>query len=185
MPFSPPVPRQQKHTRDIHCEGFRRDDGLWDIEASIIDTKPFRYSEMHRGVMEPGSAVHNMAIRLTIDNDMVVRAIEVSMPAVPHPTCQNGMPNYQGLVGAKINGGWRRAVQMAVGTARGCTHVRELLFPMATVAFQTIFGGSEDIDDALKAHKSGERPYFIDGCIGWAVDGELVAEVYPEFAENK
>lgn len=186
MTLSTPAPRRHMHTRRIHCEGFHRDDGLWDIEASVIDSKPFRYSEDYRGVMEPGSDVHNMAVRLTVGADLVVHAVEVTMPAVPHSSCRNGTPNYQSLVGARIGGGWRRVVQEAVGKTRGCTHVSELLFPMATVAYQAIFGiraiGNE-APDGTRA-KPDTRPHFIDGCIGWAAEGELVAELYPQYAKS-
>ena len=92
---------------------------------------------------------------------------------------------YQGLVGVTIGSGWRKAVQACVGSVKGCTHVRELLFPMATVAFQTI-GSWQASEGAMKEspiHRGG-RPYFIDGCIGWAADGEVVATLHPEFAKS-
>ena len=73
----PPAPRKHRHTRTISCEGYQREDGLWDIEARIVDTKPFAYREPFRGLREVGDPVHDMAVRLTIDNDMVVRDIEV------------------------------------------------------------------------------------------------------------
>jgi hypothetical protein len=41
MPLSPPVSREELHTRAITLHGYRRDDGLFDIEAHLIDTKPF------------------------------------------------------------------------------------------------------------------------------------------------
>jgi hypothetical protein len=184
MSLPAPAPRRLLHTRTIVCEGFQRDDGLFDIEARILDTKSYRYTEPYRGGREPGSAVHDMSVRLTVGDDMVVRGVEVSMPSTPYPTCANAKPNFQALVGVAIGGGWRRAVQDSVGTVRGCTHVRELLFPMATVAFQTIGGWTADGDDGPRSkpmHRAG-RPYFIDGCIGWAADGEVVAKLHPEHA---
>ena len=33
--------RRLMHTRVVECEGFLRDDGLWEVEASLRDTKPF------------------------------------------------------------------------------------------------------------------------------------------------
>ena len=38
MPLSAPVPRQTIHDRHVHCAGFHRDDGLWDIEGHLRDT---------------------------------------------------------------------------------------------------------------------------------------------------
>ena len=68
MKLSPPAPRQHVHTRRIVCEGFRREDGLWDIEAAIVDTKTFAYREPIRGPRLPGDNVHHMIVRLTIDS---------------------------------------------------------------------------------------------------------------------
>lgn len=183
MSLSTPAPRRKLHTRSIHCEGFRRDDGLWDIEASIVDTKSYAYDEPLRGRREAGDPVHHMRIRLTLDEQMTVRAIEVAMPATPYGTCQTAAPAFQKLVGARIGAGWRRAVNSAVGGTVGCTHVRELLFPMATVAFQTMGGWSEAeaAVEQLPPDDGGERPYFIDGCKAWAADGEVVARFYPRF----
>ena len=39
MPLSRAVPRDHIHTREIRCRGFRRRDGLWDIEGVLEDTK--------------------------------------------------------------------------------------------------------------------------------------------------
>ncbi|NLD67239.1 MAG: DUF2889 domain-containing protein [Limnobacter sp.] len=184
MSLPAPSARRHLHTRRVHCEGFLRDDGLWDIEGRIVDTKTYTYTEPFRGVREPGSEVHDMAVRLTIDDAMVVHAIAVDMPSVPYPTCPGAKPNFQGLVGACIARGWRRSVNEAVGGTQGCTHVRELLFPMATVAFQTVNGWAEDGPDGVckSTLSENERPIFIDGCHSWAADGEVVATLYPRFS---
>jgi hypothetical protein len=183
MSLSAPVERIPFHTRTIVCHGFKRADGHYDIEASIIDVKAYQYTEPFRGVREPGSHVHEMWVRLTVGEDMVVKGIEVSMPATPYPACQSAKPNFQGLIGVTVGGGWRRAVQECVGNVRGCTHVRELLFPMATVAFQTIGGWPVAGEEPkLTPIKRAEKPRVIDGCIAWAADGEVVAKLHPEFA---
>lgn len=183
MSLSAPVERTPLHTRTIVCHGFKRADGHYDIEASIIDVKAYQYTEPFRGVREPGSHVHEMCVRLTVGEDMVVKGIEVSMPATPYPACQTAKPNFQGLIGVTVGGGWRRAVQECVGNVRGCTHVRELLFPMATVAFQTIGGWPVAGEEPkLAPIKRAEKPRVIDGCIAWASDGEVVAKLHPEFA---
>ena len=183
MSLSAPVERTPLHTRTIVCHGFKRADGHYDIEASIIDVKAYQYTEPFRGVREPGSNVHEMWVRLTVGEDMVVKGIEVSMPATPYPACQTAKPNFQGLIGVTVGGGWRRAVQECVGNVRGCTHVRELLFPMATVAFQTIGGWPVAGEEPkLAPIKRAEKPRVIDGCIAWASDGEVVAKLHPEFS---
>jgi hypothetical protein len=187
MSFSPPAPRRKLHTRAIVCEGYLRDDGLYDIEASILDTKSYDYTEAYRGERPAGSPLHDMRVRLTIDDNLLVHDIEVEMPATPYPTCSQAVPNFRALVGVNIGPGWRKAVQNAAGGAHGCTHVRELLFPMATVAYQTLTGwryfGKDD--KKLPVSQRGGKPYFIDGCIAWASDGEVVARLHPEFASTR
>ncbi|MFH1043981.1 MAG: DUF2889 domain-containing protein [Pseudomonadota bacterium] len=183
MNLLPPAPRSHKHARSISCEGYQREDGLWDIEARIVDTKTFSYREAFRGLREPGEAVHDMALRLTIDNDMVVRDIEVATLSAPYAPCFAVAPAFKELIGKKIGAGWRHAVQACVGGVKGCTHLRELLLPAATVAFQTLGSWPEDGQPVAPRapEDKAERPYFIDGCKAWAADGEIVAAIYPAF----
>lgn len=39
MPLPPSVPRDELQLRRIELRGFRRGDGLYDIEARMVDTK--------------------------------------------------------------------------------------------------------------------------------------------------
>lgn len=183
MALSAPAPRRARHTRTIVCDGFQRDDGLWDIEARIIDTKAYRYREPERDLIESGGHVHNMAVRLTVDATYVVRAVEIEMAAHPYASCLGAPPAYQGLVGKSIGPGWRKTVQAHVGGVLGCTHVRELLFPMATVAFQTITGWPED-DGSGKAPLVADEPTaFLNGCKAWDQSGAMVAKLYPKWSK--
>ncbi|CAG2160620.1 DUF2889 domain-containing protein [Cupriavidus numazuensis] len=185
MSFTTPQPRRHVHTRTVRCEGYKRDDGLWDIEGRVTDQKPFQYTEPIRGLRAAESESHHMRIRLTVDNDMVVHAIEVDMPSTPYLSCSEAISNYQALVGKRIDRTWRESVKSAVGAERGCTHARELLFPLATTAFQTVFGWQEG--DARNSHmfEATEKPAFIGHCVGWAVGGPQVARFYPQFAKPK
>ncbi len=60
----------------------------------------------------------------------------------------------------------------AVGRTKGCTHITELLMPMATVAFQTM-------GNWKSSAQGGEKPHFIDGCKAWASDGPVVQRLFP------
>ena len=173
MTLSLPAARKHLHTRTIKCEGFERDDGLFDIEASIVDQKTYATDEPYRGHRPAGAPVHDMQVRLTLDRAMTVRAIEVTTNHAPYDICPSVAPGYQALVGAKIGGGWRKAVTEAVGRTKGCTHITELLMPAATVAFQTM--GRWKSTPELSA----EKPGFIDGCKAWASDGPVVKRLFP------
>jgi len=185
MSLSTPAPRRHLHTRTIRCEGFQRDDGLWDIEARIIDTKTHKTVEPFRGARDAGEHVHDMELRMTLDRDMVVRDIEVSTNHAPYDPCFTVAPAFKGLVGAKVGGGWRRAVNEAVGGTKGCTHLKELLMPAATVAYQTMGSWPKEGEPNGEAKpvalpgKPAARPYFLDGCKAWSSEGEVVAKLYP------
>src|SRR3970282_2145791 len=47
MPLPNPAPRRLMHTRAIECTGYERDDGLWDIEAHLTDTKTPAHTRHH------------------------------------------------------------------------------------------------------------------------------------------
>ena len=181
MSLSPAAPRRHLHTRTIRCEGYERDDGMFDIEASIVDQKTYAVEEPYRGRREAGMHVHDMKLRLTLDREMTVRGIEVATNEAPYDPCFTVAPAFQNLVGAKIGGGWRRAVQDAVGGTKGCTHLKELLMPAATVAFQTLSSWPKDGEIAswAKPSMTKKRPMHIDGCKAWASDGPVVERLFP------
>ena len=175
MSLSTPAARKHLHTRTIQCEGYERDDGLYDIEARIVDTKTYAVDEPFRGHREAGLPVHDMQLRLTLDRTMTVRAIEVTTNHAPYDVCPSVAPGYQALVGAKVGGGWRKAVTEAVGRTKGCTHITELLMPAATVAFQTMGSWKPQTEPS----ESQIKPLFIDGCKAWAADGPVVQKMFP------
>ena len=170
-----PSARRHLHTRTIRCEGFERDDGLYDIEAQIVDQKTYAMDEPIRGHRPAGAPVHDMQVRLTLDATMTVRAIEVATNHAPYDICPSVAPGYQALVGAKIGAGWRKAVTEAVGRTKGCTHITELLMPVATVAFQTMGRWKPEAG----APEAQAKPAFIDGCKAWASDGPVVQKLFP------
>ena len=181
MPLPAPAIRRHLHTRTIKCEGYERDDGLFDIEASIVDQKTYDVDEPYRGHRTAGMHVHDMQLRLTVDRAMTVRDIEVTTNHAPYTPCPSVAPAYKGLIGARIGGGWRKAVAESVGRTKGCTHITELLMPAATVAFQTIGSWPKAGEVATEEHpdQGAKKPYFIDGCRAWASDGEVVKRLFP------
>jgi len=181
MSLPSPAPRRHLHTRTIKCEGFERDDGLFDIEARIVDQKTYAVDEPYRGHRKAGLHVHDMQLRLTLDRTMTVRGIEVTTNHAPYDACPGVAPAYKGLIGAKVGGGWRKAVTEAVGRVKGCTHITELLMPAATVAFQTMgsWPKAGQVATEERPDQSAKKPYFIDGCKAWAADGDVVKRLFP------
>ncbi len=175
MPLSAPAPRESLHTRQIECRGFRREDGLWDIEAHLTDVKSYEIESEWRGRVAPGKPVHDMWVRLTLDDDLRIQAIETVLDATPYELCPNVAENFQALVGLRIAPGWNRQVKSRVGGVDGCTHIRELMGVLATVAFQTIFSLREK--ELMAA--GDRRPPMLDSCHAWDSSGPVVKAQYP------
>ena len=178
MPLSEPAPREQLHTRAITLRGFKRADGLFDIEASIEDTKTYAISTIDRGEIAPGVPLHRMLARMTVTGDLLITAFEADTEFGPYGVCPAAAPAFAGLAGLSIRPGFLRAANAQVGGTHGCTHLRELLQQMATVAYQTTIG---QVRSARAAEGERKRPRVIDTCLAWAADGPVVKRNWPEF----
>ena len=178
MPLSDAAPREALHDRSIECRGFRRDDGLWDIEAHIVDTKTYAFENTARGEIRPGDAIHDMWLRLTVDDGFVIRGVEAAMDASPFPVCPAITPAFAKLAGVRLGRGWSHAVRERLGGVNGCTHLVELLRPVATVAFQTIWSARRrDAGEDRPARK----PPQINQCHALSSAGAIVREQFPEW----
>ena len=181
----PETPRKLIHTRNIVCQGFLREDGLWDIEGHITDVKTYQWINPFRGIVGPGMPIHEMVIRLTMDDALEVRAVETTMDHTPYPICPEVAPNFQRLFGLRIRQGWRLQVRERLGGVEGCTHMVELLSPLATTAFQTIIPYQRFLQrQSLKAGEEDtttRRPGQIDTCYSWAGNREVVRRYLPDF----
>ncbi len=178
MPLSPPVQRAPAHTRRIELQGYLRQDGLFDIEARMTDTKAEMFRIDERDI-DPGEPLHGMAMRMTVDEEMTIVGFEAVTDYSPYSICPDIAPNYASLVGIRIGRGFLRAAAERVGGIHGCTHLRELLQQMATVAYQTLF----PILNAKRAREEpGQRPSIINTCHAYRDDGPVVARRWPEHA---
>lgn len=184
MPLSAPRPRSLMHTRRIECVGYQREDGLWDIEGHLTDTKPYGFPNEFRGEIEAGEPIHHMWLRLSMTDQFEIRDVEAVTDAGPFSICSDVTPNYKNLVGLKIGAGWTREVNKRIGGVHGCTHLRELLKPLATTAYQTIFGAklreSRVAGKPRPMPKSG-KPRQLNSCYAFREDGEVVQKEYPDF----
>jgi hypothetical protein len=172
--LSPAVPREAVHKRQINCNGFVRADGLYDIEAELTDHKTYDFPSDFRGTVTPDLAVHHMVLRITIDRDRVIQHAEAITITGPYAICPTANAVFDNLVGLQIGPGWRRKVQAAIGGRHGCTHITELLGPVATIAYQTLYG-----EEARQKRQSGtlsdqdkqvSRSQLANSCVGYADD---------------
>lgn len=178
MPLSKPVPRQHVHTRKIQCLAFEREDGLWDVEARMTDTKTYSFGNQDRGGINAGEHIHDMLIRLTLDGDFVIHRAEAATDSSPYSICPAVTSAFHQLEGLQIAPGWRRAVLEKFGRVRGCTHLTELLLgPISTTAFQAVRGSREGAKGPDK-EKTATR--IVGTCHALASDGPIVEREWPD-----
>ena len=194
MPLSSPAPREPLHRRAIDIRGYRREDGLFDVEAHLVDTKSYAFVNDDRGTIEPGEALHGMWLRLTLREDMEIVVCEASSDFTPYAVCPQAAPNFARLAGLRIGPGFNRAVQERVGGVEGCTHLREVLGQMATVAFQTLYPirARREREEAARIMAEGgardaagerRRPAMLGSCLAYAPDSPVSLARWPWLKE--
>ena len=170
MPLSPPQERELLHSRDIVLRGYRRADGLYDIEAQLTDTKSYGSANRDRGYIHAGEPIHGMWMRLTVDEQRRIVACEAASDHTPYAICPAAAPNFARLAGLQIKPGFLKEAAKRVGGTAGCTHLRELLQQMATTAYQTIDparararGGCRRRDRPARQRPAGHADHRQDG----------------------
>ncbi|MEP7208156.1 MAG: DUF2889 domain-containing protein [Casimicrobiaceae bacterium] len=181
MPLPETVAREELHLRRIELRGYRRGDGLYDIEARLTDTKTYPWRRADGGTLATGSPLHDMWLRIVVDEDLTVRDVVASTDASPHSVCGDAIEALARLKGLRIAPGWSQKVKELLGGAQGCTHLTELLGPLATTAFQTLSTVRLARPDPLD--RNG-RPAKIDSCYAFASNREVVARRWPAFYDG-
>jgi hypothetical protein len=173
VPLPTPSARREVHHRSIDMHAFARDDGLFDVEARLIDRKPFDYVRPSSPQPVPaGQPLHDLWVRLTLDGNFVVRAIEASSDVTPWALCREAEATLQVLVGEPVARGWSANVKERLRGAAGCTHLMEMLVTLGTTALQGIRGA----DPNRRLTAEGK----IDTCYAYARQRSVVKVLWPE-----
>ena len=190
MPLSAPAAREPLHRRVIEINGYRREDGLFDIEAHLVDTKSYPFSNEDRGTIEPGTPLHSMWARMTVDTDFLIVGFEASTEFAPYTPCPQAAPNFARLAGLRVGRGFIKAANERIGGVHGCTHIREMLGQMGTVAFQTLYAvrikreterpGAANTETVAE-EATPRRPAMLGTCLAYAPDSPVVKRQWPAF----
>lgn len=181
MPLPEPASRRPLHRRVIEMQGYARDDGLWDLEARLTDHKLHAYVDSHGRPHPAGTLVHDLSLRLTLDDERQVHGVFACMDRVPYASCPDAQASLQELKGARIGPGWRKVVRERLDPRLSCTHLGELVVTMATLAYQAqAFGRGDDEGNPWPALRASTMPPHVIGqCLSWQADSEVVREVFP------
>jgi hypothetical protein len=169
--------RREIHHRIIDMKAYARVDGLFDVEAHLVDSKPFEFLRVGAGrPVQPNQPLHDLWVRITVDSSYVVRAIEASSDVTPYTICKEAESTLSVLVGEPIARGWSAKVKERLRGAASCTHLMELLIPLATTALQGIRAVDPTRLEAAAAPSAGAR---LDSCYAYGREREVVQRLWP------
>lgn len=172
------VEREEIHHRQVDLRFFRRSDGLYEVEGRLVDRKthPFR-RVLHDVDTPPGTALHDITVCLVIDEDMLVHDATAILAATPFGICREAANTLTPLKGLRIGAGWNKRVRELLGGAASCTHIMEILGPMATTAYQ---GFAPQRLARFASPDNHEHRAKIDSCYAYGKDREVVARLWPK-----
>ena len=179
MALPPAAPeRQLKHRRNIDVHVYARGHGLWEVDARLIDTKT-RDATLAGGLRPAGTPIHEMLLRLVIDEQLTIIEAGSDTLWMPYPGhCEAHGDAYAQLVGLNLVRGFRAAVMQRLGGVLGCTHLTELTQVLPTAVIQAFAG---EVSHPAAGGQGDQPPFQIDRCHALRAEGEAVRQYYPRW----
>lgn len=182
LPMSLPPPeiaRDPLHTRSVRVSSYAREDGLWDLEAELIDVKAYDFPKKAGDTHFAGDPIHHMHLRITIDDQFTIVDAVADYDSAPYgPNCAAISPAYKDLVGLNLLRKFREAVKARFSRSAGCTHMTELSYLLPTVAIQSMANRRREEQEQ---GDTDTRPFQLGGCHALRLDGEVAREFYPKW----
>jgi hypothetical protein len=174
--------RKEIHHRQLDIRFFQRADGLFEVEGRLLDRKahPFRRA-LHETDTPAGAPVHDISVRLVIDENLLVHDASASLATSPFEVCRGAADTLAPLKGLKIGAGWNKRVRELLGGAACCTHIVELLGPMASTVYQ---GLAPQRVARMSQPGNDEHKTKVDSCYAYASHREVVARLWPHLRKR-
>ncbi|RJX30382.1 MAG: DUF2889 domain-containing protein [Oxalobacter sp.] len=178
MPLPPATARILAHARAYSVEIFRREDGLWDIDARLTDTKT-REVQLKSKLLPPHHPLHDVLLRLTVDTEGHVIDATAVLDAIPFlGFCDTIDAAYKKLIGLNVLSDFRQAVRERFAGVAGCAHLNELALILPDVAILVLpFEHRKELDHDTR----NKKPFELDNCHALRTDGPAVALYYPRW----
>lgn len=164
--------KSRVHQRVIGIRTFTTADEHVIVEGRLTDNRLVNTYYLS-GENRPPDTIHDLIVRILVDDRLVIRQVETEMPQIPHPDCQETINSLQEIVGFKIRRGFTQKVKALFGKGEGCSHLTELITAMAPAAIQGFWTACsrnplpENIIDALKL-------MLVDTCRVWRRGGKAL-----------
>lgn len=179
MPLPPSAAhRQLIHGRQIDVQVFARDDGLWEVDATLVDVKT-RDVPLAGQTRAAGDPIHDMLLRLVVDRQLNIVEAGAQTRWMPYVgQCDDYGDAYARLAGLNLLKDFRAALRRRVGGRLGCTHITELAQTLPTAVVQAFAG---DVIDTRGDADGADAPFQIDRCHALRSDGPAVQTHYPRW----
>ena len=105
-----------------------------------------------------------------------------SYSAAPFALCRQAAQTLEPLIGLRIGAGWNKRVRELLGGAASCTHIVELLGPVASTLHQ---GFAPKRVARMGEAGNEEHKSKVDSCYSYGRDREVVARIWPHLATRK
>ncbi|MGE4243461.1 DUF2889 domain-containing protein [Ramlibacter sp.] len=181
MPLPPTVEREEIHARQISMKAWRRVDGLFDVESHLVDTKAFAFQRVMPPEPVPaGQPLHDLWVRLVVDADYTIHDVVAVSDTTPFAVCKEATDTLKVLIGEKVGRGWTKLVRDRLGGRASCTHLAEMLGPLATTTIQAVRG----VLPAEVRFSPEQKQRQVDTCYAYDAGGEVVRTWWPQFART-
>jgi hypothetical protein len=172
------------HNRQIDLRFYRRKDGLYEVVGHLTDKKtyPFRLQLAEKD-LPAGEPVHDMELRMVVDGNLTVHDIKATMNATPFGVCLEAQGTLAPIKGLRIAAGWNKKVRDLLGGAASCSHLMELLGPMATTALQGL--APKRIKEIEQPENEHLRQAKINSCYAYGESRTVVARLWPHLHKSK
>ena len=177
--MSDSLTREELHQRKLDIRFYKRSDGLYEVVAELTDTKSHPFTlQLRDQALPPGTPIHHMVMTMVVDEFLTVKDIKAEMRATPFGVCLGAQNTLSGVIGLQIGPGWTKKTKDLLGGSASCTHLMELLGPMATTAFQGI------APKRMQAVNNPENEHLrvgkVNSCYAYAEHREVIAQLWPE-----
>jgi hypothetical protein len=139
------------HERTVAIDAGPTSGDRLEVRAELCDVRKVDMGET-LGRRRPAGVVHHMILEAVLDEELVVRSIDARMETIPfEPSertggegCRHILPNYQHLLGMRIDAGYAAHVNEMVGGPLGCFHILSMAqcLPLVVRAASTVASAS-------------------------------------------
>lgn len=153
------------HRRTITIESFDTDDGL-EVRGRLVDERPWAGADAI-------PILHDMELVIQVDETMTITDATARMQSFPHEECRSIEPAFRALVGLSVTRGYTRAVQEALGRARGCSHLEFLARALGPATIQAMASSSRRRGEPVVRREGQSSPnsWLTNTCHLWGEGG--------------